>query len=102
MIEVEVRLLNLRKNVVSECDSIIIFSLMSNLINSLFVGNTTTYMFQVLSLSWLMKRIWSKDVTIAPRGKVELCLCNEVQELVKIVVTWCIDYLLEVTNVGYT
>ena len=46
--------------------------------------------------------IWSKDVTIAPRGKVELWLCQEVQEPVKKVITWCIDNLLKVTKVGYT
>ena len=42
------------------------------------------------------------DVTVAPRGKVELWLCNEVQGLVKTVMTRCIDNLLEVTKVGYT
>ena len=49
-----------------------------------------------------MKMIWSIDVTIAPRGNVELWLCNEVQESVKTVETWCIDYVVKVTNVGYT
>ena len=43
--------------------------------------------------------IWSIDVIIAPRGKVELWLCNEVQELVKTMVTWCTDNILDV---GYT
>ena len=37
-----------------------------------------------------------EDVTTTPREKIELWLCNEVQELVKIVITWCIDDLLEV------
>ena len=79
--------------------SIIIFSLMSNL---LFDGKTTAYNIWVLSLIWLMKRIWSKDVTTTPRGKVELWLCNEVQGSVKIVITWCIDNILKVIKVGYT
>ena len=69
--------------------------------NLLFVGKTTSYKILLLLLIWLMKRIWSKDVTIAPRGKVELWLCNEVQESIKIVMTWCIDNLLKVTKVGY-
>ena len=43
-----------------------------------------------------------KNVTIKPRGKVELWLCKEVQELIKIVITWWIDNLLKVTKVGYT
>ena len=59
-------------------------------------------MIQVLSISWLMKIIWSKDVTTTPRGKVELWLCKEVQELFKIMIIWCIDNLLKVTKVGYT
>ena len=49
--------------------SIIVLSLMSNL---LFVGKTIAYKIQVLSLILLMKMIWSKDVTIAPRENVEL------------------------------
>ena len=56
-------------------------------------------MIQVLSPSWLMKKIWflmifdQQDVTKVPRGKVELWLCNEVQESAKIVITQCIDDL---------
>ena len=49
-----------------------------------------------------MDRIWSNKVTIAPRGKVELWLCNEVKESVKTVMTWSIDNQLTVTKVGYT
>ena len=49
-----------------------------------------------------MESIWSIGVTIAPRGKVVLWLCNEVQELVKIILTWFIDNLLKVTKAGYT
>ena len=61
-------------------------------------------MIQVLSLSWLMKKIWfdQQDVTKVPRGKVELWLCNEVQGLVKTMITWCIDNLLKDTKAGYT
>ena len=55
--------------------------------NLLFASKTIAYMIQVLSLSWLMKNIWSKDVTKVPRGKVELWLCNEVQGSVKTVIT---------------
>ena len=59
---------------------------MSNLLS---VGKTISYMIQVLSLSWLMKKIQKgfnqQDVTRVPRGKVELWLCNGVQELAK---TW--------------
>ena len=67
---------------------------MSNLLS---VGKTTTYLTQVLSLSWLMideeylKKIWKgfnqQDVTRRPREKVELWLCNGVQDSVKIVIT---------------
>ena len=32
------------------------------------------------------------DVTKAPKGKVELWCCNEVQGLVKTLVKWCIEY----------
>ena len=39
---------------------------------------------------------------IEPRGKVELLLCNEVQGLVNIMMTWCIDNLLKVTKDNYT
>ena len=56
-----------------------------------------------------MKNIWRRfdwwrrfekvfnqqDVTRRPRGKVELWLCNEVQELAKTVITQCIDNLLK-------
>ena len=49
-----------------------------------------------------MKIILSKDVIIAPRGKVELWLCNKVQGLAKTVMIWCIDNILKVTKVGYT
>ena len=42
------------------------------------------------------------EVTIAPRGKVGLCLCNEVQGSVKTVMIWCIDNLLKVAKVGYS
>ena len=63
------------------CVSIIILSLMSNLLS---MGKTITYMIHVLSLSWLMKKIWKgfnqQDVTKVPSGKFELWLCNEVQE----------------------
>ena len=38
------------------CVSIIVLSLMLNL---LFIGKTIVYKIQVLSLNWLMKRIWS-------------------------------------------
>ena len=48
------------------------------------------------------RRFDQQDVTKAPRGKVELWLYNEVQGSVKIVMTWCIDNLLIVTNAGYT
>ena len=42
------------------------------------------------------KRFFNQqDVTRRPRGKVELWLCNEVQESVKIVITQCIDNLLK-------
>ena len=42
------------------------------------------------------------EVTIEPRGKVELWLCNEAQGSVKTMVKWCIDNLFEVTKVDYT
>ena len=38
-----------------------------------------------------------QDVTKVPSGKVELWLCNKVQELPKIVITQCIDDLLKAT-----
>ena len=70
---------------------------------SLFCHWCQTYYLLVRQLLiWFMTRIWSKDVTIEPRGKVELWLCKRVQELVKIVITWCIDNLLKVTKAGYT
>ena len=69
---------------------------MSNLLS---MGKTNPYMIKVLSLSWLMKKIWKgfnqQDVTRTPRGKVELLLCNRVQELVKTVITQCIDNLFK-------
>ena len=81
----------LRKEIV-EWVSIIVLSLMSNLLP---IGKTIAYMIQVLSISWLMKKIWKgfnqQDVTRRPRGKVELWLCNGLQELVKTVITQCID-----------
>ena len=40
------------------------------------------------------------DVTISLRGKVELWLCNQVQESVKTMVKWCIDNILKVTRFG--
>ena len=50
---------------------------MSNLLS---VGKTVAYMIQVLSLSWLMKKVWrgidQQDVIIVPSGKVELWLCK--------------------------
>ena len=77
---------------------IIVLSLTSNL---LFVGKIIAYMTQVLSLSWLMKKIWKgfnqKDVTKVPSRKVELWLCNGVQELAKTVITQCIDDLWKAT-----
>ena len=36
-----------------------------------------------------------QDVTKVPRGKVELWLCNGVQESVKTVITQCIDNLFK-------
>ena len=50
---------------------------MKNVFQSLFFhwcqgcyfSSRTAYMIYVLSLIWLMKRIWSNDVTIAPREK---------------------------------
>ena len=81
-----------------------VLSLMSNL---LFVGKTIAYMIQVLSLNWLMMKIWlmkkiwkgfnQQDVTRRPRGKVELWLCNGVQESTKIVIIQCINNLLKAT-----
>ena len=41
-----------------------------------------------------------KRVTIAPKGKVELCCSNEVQRSPKTVIKWCIDNLLEVKEVA--
>ena len=49
-----------------------------------------------------MKMIWSKDVTIEPRGKVELWYKKWVQESTKTVISYCINNLLKVANVGYT
>ena len=70
------------------CVLIIVLSLMSNLIS---MGKTIAYIIQVLSLSLLMKKIWKGfnelDVTKVTSGKVELWLCNVVQELAKIVIT---------------
>ena len=43
-----------------------------------------------------------QEVTIEPRGYVELWLCNEVQGSIKMMMKWCIDNLLEVTKAGYT
>ena len=80
------------------CVSIIVLQLMSTLLS---VGNGIAYMIQVLSLSWLMKKIWKgfnqQDVTKVPSGKVELWLCNGVKELAKIVITQFIDDLLKAT-----
>ena len=86
------------------CVSIIVLSLMSNLLS---MGMKISYMIQVLSLSWLMKKIWlikkiwrgfnQQDATKVPSGKVELWLCNEVQEPAKAVITQCIDDLLKAT-----
>ena len=74
-------------------------SLMSNL---LFPGKKITYMIQVLSLSWFdwwrrFEESDQKDVTKVPSGKVELWLCNEVQESAKTVITQCIDDLWKAT-----
>ena len=80
--------------------------------NLLFVGKTISYMIQVLSLSWLMKNIWRRvnwwrrfekvfyqqDITRRPRGKVELWLCNGVQESARTMITQCIEWSIE----GYT
>ena len=47
-----------------------------------------------------MKKIWRFQSTRSKKvssGKVELWLCNEVQESAKIVITQCIDNLLEAT-----
>ena len=49
-----------------------------------------------------MKRIWSNEVTIAPRWKVELWYEKGVQGLVKTVILECIDNLLKVAKDGYT
>ena len=49
-----------------------------------------------------MNKIWSNDVTIAPRGKVELCYEKKVQELAKTMISWCINNLLMVAKIGYT
>ena len=69
--------------------------------NLLFVGKTISYMIQVLSLNWLMKKIWKgfnqQDAMKVPSGNVEIWLCNGVHELAKIVITQCIDNLLEAT-----
>ena len=69
--------------------------------NLLFAGKTISYMIEVLSFSLLMKMIWKgfnqQDVTKVPRGKVELWLCNEVQESAKMVITQCIDDLWKAT-----
>ena len=50
----------------------------------------------------LMSNLLNASKTITPRGKVELWLCNQVQGLVKKMMTLCIDNLLKVTKVGYT
>ena len=60
--------------------SIIILSLMSNMP---LVGKIIAYMIWVLSIIWLMKSNWSNEVTIAPKGKVELWYGKEVQRSVK-------------------
>ena len=47
-----------------------------------------------------MKKTWrfdQQDVTKVTSDKVELWLCNEVQELAKIVITQCINDLLKAT-----
>ena len=48
-----------------------------------------------------MKKIWKgfnqQDVTKVPSGKVELWLCNGVQESTKTMITQCIGDLLEAT-----
>ena len=58
-------------------------------------------MIQVLSLSWLMKKIWrsidQQDVTNVLSGKVELWWYNEIQEIAMTVITQCIDDLLKAT-----
>ena len=41
-----------------------------------------------------------KEITIAPRGKVKLWICNEVQGSVKTVMICCIDNILKVTKAG--
>ena len=43
-----------------------------------------------------------QDITKAPRGKVELWLCNEVQGSIKTMVKWCTENLLKDTKVGKT
>ena len=65
------------------CVSIIILLVIENL---LLVGKAIAYMIWVLSFIWLMKRIWSNEVIIAPRGKVELWYGKVVPRLVKIVI----------------
>ena len=44
-----------------------------------------------------LKRFDQQDVTKVPREKVELWLCNEVQELAKKMITQCIDNLWKAT-----
>ena len=60
-------------------------------VKPLCVGKTIAYMIQVLSLNWLMKKIWKgfnqQDVAKVPSKKVELWLCNGVQESAKTVIT---------------
>ena len=56
--------------------------------NPLFASKTIDYMIQVLSLSWFDWWRWfdQQDVTQVPSRKVELWLCNGVQESAKIVI----------------
>ena len=49
-----------------------------------------------------MKGIRSNEITRAPRIKVELWYEKGVQRLVKIVMIYCIVYLLKAIKVGYT
>ena len=43
-----------------------------------------------------------QDVTKAPKGKVELWCCNEVQGSIKAMMKRCTNYILEDTKVGHT
>ena len=75
------------------CVSIIVLSLMSNLLSTSKTIELLIWFKYYHLVDWWRRfeEINQQDVTKLPSGKVDLWLCNEVQESVKTVITQCID-----------